>query len=583
MAAATIPYPEGTRFFVENQRNLIVAIALSALVLLGWSFLSPRFAPPVANPPATRIVNGKQVALPTPEAQRETAPLVRDRNQVLKESPRVAIASPKLAGTIALKGARIDDLVLLDHRETIAKDSAPVRLLSPGGTTDAYFAGFGWAGDNIALPGPDTVWTADGTRLSPGTPVTLRWDNGQGQRFAMRFEVDRSYMFTVTQTVENAGARAIAVRPFGLVSRVGPSKDPSSWTMHTGPIGTFNGATDYGVNFKDVDKAGAAGTRFQTTGGWIGFGDKYWQTALVPPQDAAVDAGFRAGDGERYQADVAAPTLTIAAGKSATTSQRFFAGAKEVAVLDAYEKAGVAKFDRAIDWGWFVWFEKPIFYLLDWLFHAVGNFGIAIVLLTCCVRALLFPVAQKQFQSMAKMRILQPKMKALQERFKDDKPRLQQEMMGLYKTEKANPLAGCLPIFVQMPIFIALYKTLSLSIEMRHQPFALWIRDLSAPDPLTPINLFGYLPFQPPGMLHLGILAILLGVTMWAQMKMNPAVGDPSQQQVMAIMPWMMMLFFAPLAAGLQLYYVANNCLTLAQQRFLYWRTPGMRDPAPGS
>ena len=252
---------------------------------------------------------------------------------------------------------------------------------------------------------------------------------------------------------------------------------------------------------------------------------------------------------------------------------------REVAVLDAYEKAGVTGFDRAIDWGWFVWFEKPIFYLLDWLFVHIGNFGVAIICLTIIIRAILFPVAQKQFSSMGKMRVMQPKMKALQERWKDDKPRLQQEMMTLYKTEKANPLAGCLPIFIQMPIFIALYKVLALSIEMRHQPFALWIRDLSAPDPLTPVNLFGYLPFQPPGMLHLGMLAILLGITMWAQMKLNPAMGDPAQQQVMKIMPWMMMLFFAPLAAGLQLYYVANNLLTLLQQRVLYARTPGMRDP----
>jgi YidC/Oxa1 family membrane protein insertase len=568
---------------VQNQRNLILAIALSALVLLGWSFLAPRFAPPVANPPATKIVNGKVVALPTPEAQRESAPLIRDRAQVLRESPRVAIATPRLAGSLNLKGARIDDLVLTDHRETVARNSGPVRLLSPGGTADAYFAGFGWSGDNIALPGPDTVWTADGTTLSPEKPVTLRWDNGQGQRFALRFTVDRNYMFRVEQTVWNVGKSAVSVRPFGLVSRVGESKDPSSWTMHTGPIGTFNGATDYSVSFKDVDKAGPAGQRFATTGGWIGFGDKYWQTALIPEQTVAVDAGFRAGDGGRYQADVAAPTLTVAPDKAATTAQRFFAGAKEVAVLDAYEKQGVARFDRAIDWGWFVWFEKPIFYLLDWLFHAVGNFGVAIILLTCCVRALLFPVAQKQFSSMAKMRVLQPKMKALQERYKDDKPRLQTEMMQLYKTEKANPLAGCLPIFVQMPIFIALYKVLSLSIEMRHQPFALWIRDLSSPDPLTPLNLFGYLPFQPPGMLHLGVLAILLGITMYLQMRMSPQMGDPAQQQVMKIMPWMMMLFFAPLAAGLQLYYVANNLLTLAQQQFLYARMPGLRDPTPGS
>ena len=565
---------------MENQRNLIVAIALSFLVLVGWTFLSDRFLPKTAAPPSTQIVDGKQVPLPKPEAPIDSAAQVRDRRIVLAESPRIRIATPALAGSIALKGARIDDLMLLQHRETIAKDSPPVRLLSPGGTPDAYFASFGWAGTGIVLPGADTMWTADGTLLAPGRPVTLRWNNGQGQIFALTFAVDEKYMFTITQGIQNAGAAPIKLKPYGLVSRVGVSKDASSWTMHTGPIGTFNGATDYSVSFKDVDEAGANGTRFATTGGWIGFGDKYWQTAIVPAQSLAVDAGFRGSAGGRYQADVAAPALTIAPGASATSAMRFFAGAKEVNTLDAYEATGIARFDRAIDWGWFVWFEKPIFYLLDWLFRHVGNFGVAIILLTCCVRALLFPVAQRQFSSMAKMRVLQPKMKALQERHKEDKVRLQQEMMALYKSEKANPLAGCLPIFIQMPIFIALYKVLALSIEMRHQPFALWIRDLSAPDPLTPVNLFGYLPFQPPGFLHLGVLAILLGITMWLQFKLNPQVGmDPSQQQIMGLMPWMMMLFFAPLAAGLQLYYVANNLLTLAQQRVLYARTPGLADP----
>ena len=558
---------------MDNQRNLILAVFLSVAVFLGWTLLSQRYFP-VAAPPATKIVNGKQVPLPSPETPKPV--VARDRAAVLRDSARIAIATPRVAGSISLKGARLDDLVLLDHRQTVAKDSPPVRLLSPGGAPDAYFAQFGWAGTSASLPGPDTPWTTDGQRLTPTTPVTLTWDNGHGQRFHIRFAVDGNYMFTVRQSVENAGPAPVTLKPYGLVSRVGPSKDPSSWTMHTGPIGSFNGSTDYSVSFKDLDKSGDK--RFQTTGGWIGFGDKYWQTALVPQQNAPVDAGFRPGGGGLYQADVGGASVTVAPGKAAVSEQRFFAGAKEVRVLDGYEAAGIAQFDRAIDWGWFVWFEKPIFYLLDWLFTHVGNFGVAIILLTCIIRALLFPVAQRQFASMASMRKVQPKMKALQERYKEDKPKLQQEMMQLYKQEKVNPLAGCLPIFIQMPIFIALYKVLALSIEMRHQPFALWIRDLSSPDPLTPVNLFGYLPFDPPALLHLGVLAILLGITMWLQFRMNPAQMDPSQQQVMQFMPWMMMLFFAPLAAGLQLYYVANNLLSLAQQQFLYARTPGLRD-----
>lgn len=562
---------------MQHQRNFILAIALSLLAFAGWTYLSNRYLP-AAAPPSTKIVEGKQVALPTPESQASQPPKVHDRAIVLKDSPRVAIATSHLAGSLNLKGARIDDLVLTTHRETIAKNSPPVRLLSPGGTPDAYFAQFGWSGDGLMLPGPDTVWTANGTQLTASKPVTLSWNNGHGQIFQMVISVDENYMFSVRQSVANSGPGTITLKPYGLVSRVGMSKDPSSWTMHTGPIGAFNGTTDYSVSFKDLDKAGAPGTRFQTTGGWIGFGDKYWQTALVPTQNATVDAGFRAGDGGIYQADVAAPALTVQPGATATSEQRFFAGAKEVAVLDAYERQGVVGFDRAIDWGWFVWFEKPIFYLLDWLFRHIGNFGVAIICLTVIVRALLFPVAQRQFASMAAMRKVQPKMKLLQERHKEDKPRLQQEMMQLYKTEKINPLGGCLPIFIQMPIFIALYKVLMLSIEMRHQPFILWIQDLSAPDPLTPINLFGLIPFNPPPMLHLGVLAILLGVTMWATMRLSPQQMDPTQQQVMKFMPWMMMLFFAPLAAGLQLYYVANNLLSLAQQQWLYARTPGMKD-----
>ena len=560
---------------MQHQRNLILAVLLSALVFLGWTWLSSKYFPPA--PPPAKVVNGKPAALPGPGSQAEPAKQ-RDRALVLHESPRVEIATPRLAGSINLKGARIDDLVLSDHRETIAKNSPPVRLLSPGGTQDAYFAQFGWSGQGIALPDANTAWTADGNRLTPDKPVTLSWNNGRGQLFRIVVSVDQNYMFTVQQSVQNAGPGAIGVRPYGLVSRVGVSKDPSIWNMHTGPIGTFDGKTNYSINFKDLDKAGAAGERFTSTGGWIGFGDKYWQTALVPPQDAAIDAGFRAGAGNVYQADVAVPAELVQSGATVSVTQRLFAGAKEMEVLDAYKKAGVPQFDHAIDWGWFIWFEQPIFYLLNWLFHHIGNFGVAIICLTIIVRALLFPVAQRQFASMAAMRRVQPKMKALQERHKEDKPRLQQEMMKLYQEEKINPLGGCLPIFIQLPIFIALYKVLSLSIEMRHRPFVLWIKDLSAPDPLTPVNLFGLLPFNPPPMLHLGVLAILLGVTMWASMRLSPQQMDPAQQQVMQFMPWLMMLFFAPLAAGLQLYYVMNNLLTLLQQQVLYARTPGLKD-----
>ena len=564
-----------------NQRNMIVALVLSAIVLFGWSLISDRLLP-TANKPATQIVDGKSQPLPNPAAQpTSTAPAtIRTREAVIAETPRVRIATPRLAGSINLRGARIDDLVLTTQRETIAKDSPPIRLLSPDGAGDAYFASFGWSGDGVALPDANTVWTASGTLLAPGRPVTLSWDNGRGQIFALRLSVDDGYLFTVEQAITNRGSAPVAARTYGFINRTGHSKDPSSWTIHTGPVGVFNGSANYDVDFTDLDEE-PAGARFQTTGGWVGFGDKYWLTALAPDQKAAVEAGFRKGSGDRYQADYASQPAIVAPGATQRASAHFFAGGKDVTLLDRYKQTpGIDRIDRAIDWGWFIWFEKPIFYLLDWLFRMVGNFGVAIILLTFIIRGLMFPIANKQFKSMAAMRVIQPKMKALQDRHKDDKPRLQQEMMKLYQEEKINPLAGCLPIVLQIPIFYALYKVLMLTLEMRHQPFALWIKDLSAPDPMTPVNLFGLLPFQPTGFLHLGVLPILLGITMYVQFKLNPQQGDPTTQQVMGLMPWVMMFVFAPFAAGLQLYYVASNLITIAQQKWLYSRYPGMKAAA---
>jgi len=558
---------------------MILAIALSAIVLIGWTFVAGHFFP-TANPPATKIEAGKEKVVPNPAASpaADAPSAIRDRAIVLRESPRVVINTPQLAGSINLKGARIDDLTLTAYRETIAKNSPPIRLLSPGGGPDAYFAGFGWAGDGVALPGPETLWTADAKELTPTSPVTLSWTNPSGQTFSIRVSIDQKYMFTIDQTVANKGAAPVALRPYALVSRVGISKDPSTWTMHTGPIGVFDGAANYKVNFKDLDGAGADGMRFAAPS-WLGFSDKYWLTALAPAGGAHEDAAFRAGSGQRYQAELAGEQAILPPGKALTISQHLFAGAKEVSVLDGYEKSlNITQFDKGIDWGWFYWFERPIFWVLDHLFRLVGNFGVAIILLTLIVRGLMFPIAQKQFKSMAAMRVVQPKMKALQERHKDDKATLQQEMMKLYQAEKINPLAGCLPMFLQVPVFYALYKVLLLSIEMRHQPFVLWIRDLSAPDPLTPVNLFGLLPFEPPHMLHLGILPILLGITMWLQFRLNPQPMDEAQKQVFSIMPWVLMFVMAPFAAGLQLYWVVSNTLTILQQKWLYSRHPHMKE-----
>ncbi len=560
---------------MNEQKNLILAIVLSAIVLFGWSAISERFFP-TANPPVTRVADGKEIVIPKPGADpaADTPVAIRDRQQVIGETPRVAIRTPRLTGSINLKGARIDDLVLANYRETIKAGSPNIRLLSPSGAPNAYFAGFGWSGA-AGLPGPDTVWQApQGAVLGIGKPVTLTAANAAGQRFAITIAIDENYMFTVTQRVANRGAQALVARPYGLISRAGESIDPDSWTAHVGPMGVFDDRVN-DVNWDDVRDDDDRTLDFTSRGGWLGFSDKYWLTALVPDQKAAVEATFRQASGDRFQADLAAKPVIVGPGQQAATTLRLFAGAKEVQLLDGYkERLGVPQFDKAIDWGWFYFLTKPIFYLLDWLFRMFGNFGVAIIGLTVIVRILMFPIANKQFASMARMRQLQPKMKELQERHKEDKLRLQQEMMALYSKEKVNPMAGCLPILLQIPVFYALYKVLLLTIEMRHQPFALWIRDLSAPDPLTPLNLFGLLPFTPPQFIAIGVLPILLGITMWLQQKLNPQPMDEIQAKVFGIMPWIFMFIMAPFAAGLQLYWTINNIISIGQQWFLIRKHP---------
>lgn len=563
----------------DESKNFVLFAVIAALILFGWPLVQSRFFP-AANPPATKMVDGKSKPLANPNADptADSPAALRDRRAVLAESPRVRIETPALKGSINLKGARIDDLVLTRYNESVAENSPPIRLFSPAGTQDAYFAGFGWRNEGLAPPAADAVWAASAPVLSPGRPVTLTAANAGGQRFAIEIAVDNDYLFTVKQTVANGGGAAVPVAAYGLVNRIGESKDPDSWTIHTGPMSVNGGAAHYNPNFKDLHEAP---TRFTTTGGWLGFTDKYWLAALVPDQGRAFDGQFRAGANTSYQADFTTAAQMLPPGRQLTQTAKLFAGAKEVKLLDRYTDTGaVVKLDYAIDWGWFRLVEKPIFYYLDWLFRHIGNFGVAIILLTLTIRVIVFPIAQRQFASMAAMRALQPKMKALQERYKDDKPRLQQETMALYKAEKVNPLAGCLPSVIQIPIFYALYKALMLTIEMRHQPFALWIKDLSAPDPATILNLFGYLPFTPPHFLAIGVVPVLLGISMFFQFRLNPTQMDPAQQQVFAILPWVLMFVMAPFAVGLQIYWITTNCISIAQQKWLYSRHPQLQQQA---
>ncbi|KQN02434.1 MULTISPECIES: membrane protein insertase YidC [Sphingomonas] len=564
----------------DDKQNFVLFAVIAALILFGWPLIQGKFFP-TANPPVTKIQGGKTTAVANPAADpaADGAAAVGDRNAVIASTPRIRIETPRVSGSINLKGARIDDLVLKGYDETVAKNSPPIRLLSPAGAPDAYFASFGWRAQGLAPPAADAVWTPSGaTTLTPTTPVTLDATNATGQRFRIQIAVDQDYMFTVRQTVLNAGTAPVPVATYGLVNRVGISKDPSSMTIHVGPMSVDNGGAHYRPNYKDIDEAAQ---KFTTTGGWLGFTDKYWLTALVPDQGQAFDGQFRAGANKAYQADYALQPKQVAPGQAITQISRFFAGAKEVRLLDRYtdQAGGVAKLDYAIDWGWFRIVEKPIFYYLDWLFRMVGNFGVAIILLTVTIRGLLFPIAQRQFKSMAAMRAVQPKMKLLQEKYKDDKVRMQQEVMALYKAEKVNPLAGCAPTLLQIPIMYALYKVLMLTIEMRHQPFVAWIKDLSAPDPLTPLNLFGLLPFTPPHMIAIGVVPIILGISMYFQFKLNPTPMDDTQKQVFKMLPWVLMFVMAPFAVGLQVYWITSNCLTIIQQKLLYARHPGLKVP----
>ena len=563
---------------MKDNRNMLLAVVLSALVLIGWSLLSEKFFP-TAGPQTVRVEDGKARPLPQPNADpgADAPKAVRARNVVLAQTRRVTISTPSLQGSINLTGARFDDLVLVRQREGVARDSPPVRLLSPAGSPGAYFAGFGWTGQGVAVPDASTIWTPSAPALTPASPITLSWSNPTGQRFELMVSVDDGYLFTIRQRVANLGAAPVALAPYGLASRAQKSADATSWTSHVGPISFLGAKADYGVDWETLDEDRAGVTR-DSRGGWLGFTDKYWLTALVPANGSPVAASFRKSGSGAYQADYAGSPTIVAPGQAVSGETRLFAGAKEKAWLDRYESGGIIKLSKSIDWGWFEWFMRPLFSLLNWLFAVTGNFGVAIICLTFIVRLLMFPIADKQFRSMAGMRRVQPKMKAIQERFKDDKPKLQSEMLQLYKSEKINPAAGCLPILLQIPVFYALYKVLMVSVEMRHQPFYGWVKDLSAPDPMTPLNLFGLLDFTPPGFLAIGVLPILLGVTMWMQFRLNPAQMDPVQQQIFSIMPWVMMFIMAPFAAGLQLYWVVSNILTIAQQKWLYHRYDLQKD-----
>lgn len=600
-----------------DNRNLLLAVVLSGLLILGWDlgvrYMYPESAtasqtapntaantaPDTGGKPGAAAAPAAGSAAPAPGAGNlgtDAAARKVDLKAALTGGNRIAIDTPRLTGSINLVGARIDDIELKDYRETVKKDSGPVRLFAPEGTPGQYFAEFGFVAAGQRQPS-NLLWQADGAKLTPTTPVTLTRTDANGITYKIRFAVDANYMITASQTVSNAGTAAAVVQPFALIKRTSANASIDQFVSHSGPVGVFgdtlydpNSYDELATSFEEKQAQLARGEIDEITSDkpkgtpdWLGFTDQYWLAALVPGDGKGNvkvdDAGFRALGGKLFRTDLLYDAVTVPAGGSVTQDTRLYAGAKDSQILDVYEDGGITNFGLAISWGWFWFFEKPILWLLRHLNSLAGNFGVAIILLTVVIRGLMFPIAQKGFASMAAMKAVQPRMKEIQDRFKDDKQRQQQEIMKLYKDEKVNPLSGCLPMVIQIPVFFALYKVLVLAIEMRHEPFILWIKDLSAPDPAHILNLFGMLPFVVPehSFLAIGPLAVLLGITMFLTFKLNPSAMDPVQQQMFAIMPWILMFVMAPFAAGLLLYWVTSNLLTVAQQSYLYSKHPQLK------
>jgi YidC/Oxa1 family membrane protein insertase len=584
-----------------DNKNFLLAIVLSMAVLLGWNVFygmpqmekQRKEAQIQAQLKQQSEAAGQQAQTGQPAttpAQQPGAtapaapgaapvPGAESREQALAAGPRIAIDTPKIRGSISLKGGEIDDIALKDYRETVDPKSPNIVVFSPYGSPQAYYAQFGWLnapGGTATLPGPDTLWTADRQTLTQAEPVMLTWDNGTGLVFRRKIAIDDAYMLTVTDSVTDQSGTPVSLAPYALVRRHGTPHTSGYYILHEGLIGV---AGDQGLQewtYANLEKqdllAGSKGRGkaiSNVTGGFAGITDKYWAAALVPDQKVPYDVSFSASQNgpKSYQADVLMPTVTVAPNATAETTMRLFVGAKEVNTVDGYEKSlGIKRFDLLIDWGWFYFITRPLFKVLDTIYRFVGNFGVAILIVTVLVKLVFFPLANKSYTSMAKMKAVQPQMTAIRERFADDKMKQQQEMMELYRREKINPLAGCLPVVIQIPVFFALYKVLFVTIEMRHAPFFGWIKDLSSPDPTSVFNFFGLAPWAVPAFLMIGVWPIIMGITMFFQMKMNPEPQDPVQKTMFTWMPVFFTFLLASFPAGLVIYWSWNNTLSVLQQ-----------------
>jgi YidC/Oxa1 family membrane protein insertase len=575
---------------MENNRNFFITIALSVLILTLWQvfYMNPRVETQreAARIEAERVAEQQKAAQPagtTPGAGTPAAPqagipgapttqvAVADRAQAIAASGRIALDTPSLKGSINLTGARIDDISLKHYRVAVEPNSPVIELLNPQALPAGFYGEIGFVGSEATgpVPGPDTVWTAESNAtLTPATPVTLTYTNDKGLTFKRTIAVDQNYMFTVTDTVTNAGAADVALSNYGRLTRFDKPLHASTYVLHEGLIGVTGteGLQEIKYSTIEGDKQVLPG---KSTDGWLGITDKYWAASLIPSGKQPFQPRFSYfEDGRpRYQADYLTDPITVAAGQSATVETLVFAGAKEVAKINAYEKdRQIRQFNLLIDWGWFYFITKPMFWLIDTLYKFLGNFGLAILATTVIVKAIFFPLANKSYKSMANMKMVQPKMLEIREKYADDKMKQQQAMMELYKTEKINPLAGCWPVLIQIPVFFALYKVLYVTIEMRHAPFFGWIHDLAAPDPTSLFNLFGLLPWGVPAFLMIGVWPLIMGVTMFLQMRMNPTPPDPTQAMIFTWMPILFTFMLASFPAGLVIYWAWNNSLSILQQ-----------------
>ena len=567
-----------------EQKNLFLAIGLSVAIIIVFQLLFPQQS--VMSPTSTNDIEEIQPATSIDDNQVVSRTIVKSKEDIIVLSDRVNIQNPLLSGSINLTGAILDDLVLLKYKESLNDDSKNINLFSPEETANPYYIEFGWKklsnnSSVIDLPMRDTQWSATASNLTPNSPVTLVWTNNQNVTFKIHFEIDDNYLFNVSQIIENNSSSNIEVFPYRLIKRINLPDTINFFILHEGLISLLNDELlekDYDDLQDDCSTTTSEKKLFcdqKSKGGWLGFTDKYWMSALIPNPDETINANYRHSNNGKddFRVGYVGKVFEIKPQSTHLYNGRVFAGAKSLKILDNYKNNNnITRFTDAIDWGWFSFLTKPISYAINWFYGYAGNFGLAIVAFTILMRLILFPLAHTSFKSMAKMKKLQPEMQRLKETYPDDRKKMQQELMALYKREGANPIAGCLPLIVQIPIFFSLYKVLFCTIEMYHAPFYGWIHDLSAPDPLGALTLFGIIQWNVPAFLsivNIGILPIFMGFTMWLQQKLNPAPTDPTQAKIFKFLPFVFTFILAGFAAGLVLYWSVNNILSIAQQWFI--------------